>query len=229
MTLPRTNHSIRTIMMSLQTLVSRKSLAVLGSSLVLAIACGMNFLDPDIHDPRDAVWDVAIDPHRVVGAESCNKCHADEIKVWKGTPHAQTFLTLHRKPAAQAIASKLGIQSFKTDSNCIQCHYTMQHASSGMEAIAGVSCESCHGAAKDWLAIHNDYGGPGVTKTQEAKDHRRQRLSASIKAGMRNPVNVYLVAQSCYRCHTVPDEKLVNVGGHVAGSMDFEMVSWSQG
>lgn len=46
---------------------------------------------------------------------------------------------------------------------------------------------------------------------------------------MRNPVNVYLVAQSCYRCHTVPDERLVNVGGHKAGSMDFEFVAWSQG
>ena len=46
---------------------------------------------------------------------------------------------------------------------------------------------------------------------------------------MRNPVNVYLLAQSCYRCHTVPDERLVNVGGHHAGSLDFELVSWSQG
>ena len=55
------------------------------------------------------------------------------------------------------------------------------------------------------------------------------KASASIGAGMRNPVNVYLIAQSCYRCHTVPDEQLVNDGGHVAGSMDFEFVAWSQG
>jgi hypothetical protein len=46
---------------------------------------------------------------------------------------------------------------------------------------------------------------------------------------MRNPINVYMVAQSCYRCHTVPDERLVNVGGHKAGSLDFEIVAWSQG
>jgi hypothetical protein len=46
---------------------------------------------------------------------------------------------------------------------------------------------------------------------------------------MRNPINVYMVAQSCYRCHTVPDEQLVNVGGHKAGSLDFEIVAWSQG
>jgi hypothetical protein len=46
---------------------------------------------------------------------------------------------------------------------------------------------------------------------------------------MRNPVNVFLVAQSCLRCHTTADEELVNVGGHSAGSLDFEFVSWSQG
>ena len=46
---------------------------------------------------------------------------------------------------------------------------------------------------------------------------------------MRNPVNVYDVAQSCLRCHTTADEELVNVGGHTAGSLEFEFVSWSQG
>ena len=46
---------------------------------------------------------------------------------------------------------------------------------------------------------------------------------------MRNPANVYAVAQSCLRCHTTADEELVNVGGHSAGSLDFEFVAWSQG
>ena len=85
------------------------------------------------------------------------------------------------------------------------------------------------GAAKQWVDVHNDYGGQGVTRESETPAHRYERLSKSIARGMRNPINVYLVAQSCYRCHTVPSERLVNVGGHVAGSMDFEIVSWSQG
>ncbi|MGH6738606.1 MAG: cytochrome c family protein, partial [Bradyrhizobium sp.] len=33
---------------------------------------------------------------------------------------------------------------------------------------------------------------------------------------------------NCFSCHLVPNEKLVNVGGHTAGSA-FELVSWSQG
>ena len=40
--------------------------------------------------------------------------------------------------------------------------------------------------------------------------------------------DVYGVAKNCYSCHVVPNEELVNVGGHPAGS-PFELVSWSQG
>lgn len=180
-------------------------------------------------DPRDSKVEIPISPKQVVGSDACAKCHAAELNAWKQTPHHETFLTLHRSPQAQEIAKKMGVASFKHDSACIKCHYSMQEQPQGLEPIAGVSCESCHGAAKNWLDIHHDYGGPGVKRDSESADHRHQRLVASINAGMRNPENVYLVAQSCYRCHTVPDEKLVNVGGHVAGSMNFEMVAWSQG
>ncbi len=181
-------------------------------------------------DPRDSQLDVHLNPHQVLGYDNCEKCHAAEVSVWKQTPHHETFLTLHRQPAAKQIASKLGIQSFKTDSACIKCHYTMQaDQQHGLQAISGISCESCHGAAKNWVELHNDYGGNGATRESESAAHRLERLRSSIAAGMRNPINVYLVAQSCYRCHTVPDERLVNVGGHKAGSMDFEIVSWSQG
>ncbi len=180
-------------------------------------------------DPRNTQLDVHLNPHDVMGVESCAKCHAAEVSVWKQTPHSTTFLTLHRKAEAQQIAGKLGLSSFKSDSACIKCHYTMQAVPTGIEAISGVSCESCHGAAKNWIDVHNEYGGPGVTKESETAAHRIERLRGSIGGGMRNPINVYMVAQSCYRCHTVPEERLVNVGGHKAGSMDFEIVSWSQG
>lgn len=203
---------------------------VLIVAVTLSLCLGMGGSVPPT-DPRNQKWEVAVDPHKVMGAESCQKCHASEIQTWKKTPHSETFLTLHRKAEAQQIASKLGIENFKSDSNCIQCHYTMssKQGSAPLEAIAGVSCESCHGASKDWIAVHNDYGGPNVTKAQETREHRLARFQQSIQLGMRNPVNVYLLAQSCYRCHTVPDETLVNVGGHNAGSLDFELVSWSQG
>jgi hypothetical protein len=77
--------------------------------------------------------------------------------------------------------------------------------------------------------MHNDYGGPTATKQGESPEHRQHRIDSSIAAGMRNPVNLYLVAQSCLQCHTVPNESLVNVGTHRAGSDEFELVAWSQG
>ena len=180
-------------------------------------------------DPRNSGTEVHVNPHEVLGFENCQKCHASEINVWKQTPHFSTFLTLHRNPEAKQIAERMGISSFKQDSACISCHYTMKAEPAGLTAISGISCESCHGAAKNWVDVHNDYGGPGATREAEPAEHRLLRLQNSIAGGMRNPINVYLVAQSCYRCHTVPNERLVNVGGHKAGSMDFEIVSWSQG
>ncbi len=205
--------------------LSRTTLLVcLASSIVCSTTCGQQ------NDPRDVNLDVHLNPHQVIGYEACQKCHASEIGVWKQTPHHTTFMTLHRSPAAKEIANRLGIESFKTDSNCVKCHYTMQADSSNdIQAVSGISCESCHGAAKNWLEHHYNFGSPSATRKTESPQHRIERLRESIAGGMRNPVNVYLIAQSCYRCHTVPDERLVNVGGHKAGSMDFEFVAWSQG
>ena len=185
---------------------------------------------------------VPVDPHLTLGAETCVKCHAGEVRVWQTTPHYQTFEEMHRRPEAKKIAANLGLRSIKHDGRCVQCHYTTQASETGqsggsgigfggdnVHAIAGVSCESCHGSARHWLDVHHDYGGEFVTRETESTEHRRLRLTKSIQLGMRNPVNVYLVAQSCLRCHTTADEELVNVGGHTAGSLDFEFVSWSQG
>jgi hypothetical protein len=145
------------------------------------------------------------------------------------TPHFATFDTLHRSPQAKQIADRLGLRSIKRSDVCTQCHYTQQSQGGRLRVVAGVSCESCHGGAADWLALHADYGGENVTKAMETTEHRAKRLEESIALGMSNPHNIYLIAKQCYDCHTVPDESVVNVGGHLAGSQDFELVAWSQG
>ena len=171
-----------------------------------------------------------LNPHGVIGNETCVKCHASEVNVWKRTPHAKTFDELHRRPEAKQIAAKLGLRSIKHDGRCVNCHYTPQAQPGGdVHVIAGVSCESCHGGAKNWVDGHHDYGGESITRLTESPAHRSDRINRSIAAGMRNPANVYLVAQSCLRCHTTADEQLVNVGGHSVGSLEFDFVSWSQG
>ena len=173
--------------------------------------------------------ELSLDATKVVSYRECMKCHASEIEVWKHTPHFKTYDSLHRRDKAQEIAGKMGIRSVKRSEVCTQCHYTMKATASGsLRAISGISCESCHGAAKDWLESHADYGGPNVAREQETAEHKRQRRLTAMECGMNNPVNLYLIARNCYNCHTVPNEQLVNDGGHPAGSM-FELVSWSQG
>jgi len=164
-------------------------------------------------------------PENVVGPEKCLECHKSEGKTWQKTHHFNTFNEMHKSKDAKAIADKMGVKQIKKEATCLQCHYT---ADSGGEAVAGISCESCHGAAKSWIKVHNDYGGKDVKKEQEPAAHKEQRISQSVSVGMIRPDDIYSVAQNCFQCHTVPNEKLVEVGGHNAGS-DFELVSWSQG
>jgi hypothetical protein len=185
-----------------------------------------------VADTRDGVPEFTprqCDPATVIGADTCTKCHESEMKQWMQTPHYRTFDTLHRTPEAKAIADKLGLRSIKRNETCLTCHYTQQIVNDRERIVAGVSCESCHGGAKDWLNFHADYGGPNVTREMETDAHRKLRIEQSISLGMNNPTNVYLVARQCLSCHTVPDENLVNVGGHKAGTDEFELVAWSQG
>jgi hypothetical protein len=172
---------------------------------------------------------VRCDPAKVLGPDSCTKCHESEMLAWRETPHFATFEALHRTPEAKNIADRLGLRSIKRNDQCTKCHYTMQGEEGRERAVAGVSCESCHGAAQDWITLHSDYGGPTATKAIETPDHRKNRVAESIAAGMNNPANLYTIARQCLACHTSPDERLVNVGGHAAGSADFELVAWSQG
>ena len=169
------------------------------------------------------------DPAKVLTTETCVRCHHNEVSQWKKTPHFSTFETLARNPRSAEITSKLGLTSVKRNDLCIACHFTVQNVDGKAKPIAGVSCESCHGASRDWVNVHNDYGGPTATRDSEASQHRQQRLTNSFELGMRNTSNVYRIAQSCFGCHTVPNEKLVNVGGHQLASADFELVAWSQG
>lgn len=168
------------------------------------------------------------DAAKVRGPEACAECHTAEMDAWKATSHYKTFNEMHRKPEAQQIATKLGIATIKRESLCVNCHYTEKATGSGKDVIAGIACESCHGAGKDWIDLHGDYGGKKVEKSMETPAHRKQRIEQSLARGMLMPDFIYPVASRCYQCHTVPNERLVNVGGHKAGS-EFELVAWTEG
>ncbi len=175
----------------------------------------------------------AQDPTKVAGPDECQECHEAAYLALQDTKHQSSYRTFHSQDETKAILERLGLRSAKREF-CMDCHYTMQQAEGRSRArtIAGVSCESCHSPAADWLDVHNNYeldaSGERATRETETRDHRASRLEETTRLGMIRPDQPYLLAQNCFQCHTVPREELVNTGEHAAGS-DFELVARLRG
>ena len=159
------------------------------------------------------------DPTKIVGSETCQECHKAATAVWDRTLHHATYINMPQSDKALAIAAKMGIEALDltTSAKCSQCHFTVKSAGSKPKAISGISCESCHGAAGNWLKMHLDQ-----------KVDKAARLADAATKGMNRPGDLYSLFKNCLECHTAPDEDLVNKGGHSAGS-NFELLAWSQG
>ncbi len=174
-----------------------------------------------------------IDPEKVVLSEACGECHRSSFQVWKDSVHARGFYELHRKESAQRIARNMGSSLVKRNSPCLNCHYTPIVRRDSLRAGAGVTCESCHGAAREWINIHNNFGvrEGDFQKAHRAEtaEHRETRRRRSAEAGMIRPsTHLVELVSSCFSCHSVPDERLVNVGKHGTGTADFELVRWTE-
>lgn len=167
------------------------------------------------------------DPGKITGPNECAECHKHEATVWKATHHFSTFRNMPRSKEAREIARKMGIKRIKSKSLCLSCHFTTKIVKSRPKPIAGISCERCHGDGGDYLKIHAEFSGK-KKKQDETKAQALARWRKSVAAGMIRPGALYKLAKNCYGCHVVPRERLVNIGGHPAGSA-FELVSWSQG
>ncbi len=173
-----------------------------------------------------AAYGAAPEPAKITGPNACAECHKQEVEAWRGTHHFNTFRQMPRDAEAKAIADRLGVKRIKVESLCLNCHFTVQEKNNQIEPIAGISCESCHGAAQDWIKVHSGYSGK--TATTESKEEASRRWQLAEEKGMIRPSRLYRLAKNCFGCHVVPHEQLVNVGGHKPGSA-FELVSWSQG
>jgi hypothetical protein len=169
---------------------------------------------------------VASDPAKIVGPNACAECHKQEVEAWKGTHHFKTFRALPRNPEAKKIAERMGVRRIRSEGLCRNCHYTVQRKDNKEEAIAGISCESCHSGGRDWIKVHSGFSGKTAKTETKAEAQARWKLAES--KGMIRRKALYRLAKNCFGCHVVPQEDLVNKGGHHAGSA-FELVAWSQG
>ncbi len=165
-------------------------------------------------------------PEKVVGSEKCADCHEEEVKAWKLSAHFRSD-SVHRdaktREKAEEIAKKMGLanaNAMSTSPLCTECHFTRQAVGGAVKTIGGVSCESCHGGAKDFYEVHGE---------KEKIPSREERQKRSKAAGMLYPHDTALVAENCFNCHIIRDEKLVNVGGHPARSENFNLASWTSG
>jgi len=180
------------------------------------------------------------DLSKVVGTEEakCKQCHPSEVAQWEKTTHAKSLQRLKYEGNSKKYADALGISAdaLMGDSICAKCHGTTAKRDGAVKVISGVSCESCHGPAQDWLKPHGEYfdgmtfkdlAGLRSDREKETADHREQREKAVAEAGMIRPQDLHSLARNCLDCHLVDNEKLVAAGHKAASS--FELVSWTGG
>lgn len=165
--------------------------------------------------------------HRFTGTASCaaSNCHGggglngikgSEYSLWvQEDPHSRAdtvlFNNLSRRMAERldltpADGTKRQNQSTRTPAHqaqeCLVCHVTNANIDNVGESYFlaredGVGCESCHGAADDWL-------GPHVRVDWKAKSPDEKTL-----LGFRSTKNVLARARLCATCH------VGNPGGEV--------------
>lgn len=163
---------------------------------------------------------------KFLGNAKCIGCHDAEKGVWENTKHKNS-VNLRRngnKPEVKAILAAVNSTARNPfeEQICLKCHFTV--ITDEPKTPLGVSCESCHGAASDWIEIHNS------GKDDKAK--HVQQMNAARDKGMINSGMKQELVQNCFGCHNYDRmdagtvAKMVGAG-HPAFA--FEFVAFSQG
>ncbi len=144
----------------------------------------------------------------VTGPARCTGCHdhARQTQKWQvdeparsgGRSHVNALGRLD-DPKAAGFAKAIGLASaFAANGACVSCHATVFRGA----ANAGVSCESCHGAASAWIELHQVRGS----------------LAQAVAAGMKDlRGKPQVIAGLCVSCHVTTDARLV-AAGHPSGA-----------
>ena len=150
-------------------------------------------------------------PAKFLGANSCasSSCHGgggqnqNQFLVWSLKDfHSQRPTATLTTARSKQIADALQIKDPSADSRCTTCHAPLHEVPENLrgenfKVSEGVSCESCHGAAENWLRAHT------------RKDYTRADRTA---AGMRDLQNLYVRANTCVACHQNVDADILKAG-----------------
>ena len=146
---------------------------------------------------------------RFTGDQSCasSYCHGggkdkDQFQIFTKKDihtHAQTILANNR---STRIGESLGITDVTKDARCTVCHSPQQsvspeHFLAGVKPKEGLTCETCHGPAENWLRFH--------TRLDITHDQR-------VGQGLREVSGIYGQANTCVACHLNIDQAYIKAG-----------------
>lgn len=149
------------------------------------------------------------DSSRFTGTASCSAraCHGNlepianidgtqrnEHTIWLTQDrHANAYRVLIDDKRSQEMVARLGYKSAHQEKRCLICHTNPDLISdlSNVEIPAGVGCETCHGAAKDWLVSHT-----GWFSLDEGE--KKKRFQEHGMTWLRGPEER---AKQCVHCH----------------------------
>jgi hypothetical protein len=138
----------------------------------------------------------------------CAKCHNTTVKSWKETPHARAMVSLRpvaEKDDAALFARRKAAaldpaKDYSADPKCLACHATAYGKEGGYpekvddgnrersEAMSGITCEACHGAASAYAEFKN---------AEKKKDGKRVFTKEELEGtGLSSPG-----AEACGACH----------------------------
>ena len=160
------------------------------------------------------------------GAQSCasSGCHGggsghNESLIFEKKDRHVVAAGILAKGTSLRIAEALGIQGEPSAAaQCTVCHSPMQAVAADRLAKdlkkpdRGVSCETCHGAAGEWLRFHTR---PDVTYQQ------------IVALGLRDLNDLYGRANACVACHLNLDEP-IRKAGHPELFFEFDSQSLAE-
>ena len=145
-----------------------------------------------------------------IGSVGCrsSSCHGgagekrDQYNIWSSQDFHSRAQTILLGARSARMAEALGTLEAANNVRCTVCHSPFQampasRLASTARADEGVSCETCHGAAGQWLRGHTR---PDWTYVMR------------VSAGMRDLRNLYERANACVACHQNIDADLLRAG-----------------
>jgi hypothetical protein len=148
---------------------------------------------------------------KFLGAASCSSsgCHGgggphqNQYLIWALRDfHSQRPVATLTTARSKQIGDALQIKDPTAERRCTGCHAPLREVpesrrGENFKVSEGVSCESCHGPAENWLRSH----------TRHDYTHADR-----VAVGMRDLKNLYVRANTCVACHQNVDNDILAAG-----------------